>query len=130
MPGVAAFRRRHLLRRAFGHDHAAVDLRSPSADAAFWAEVDDPVGGLVMSRLCSITTTLLPCSTRRWKILPPEAAGLPFSAGALDGLQQRLLALRAALAAVARDFRDASFRTTTFNVGGEVRERDCLSFGF
>jgi len=55
------------------------------------------------------------------KLLPPP--------GALDGLQQRLLALRAALAAVARDFRDPAFLTTTFDVGG-VRERDCLSFGF
>ena len=39
MAGVAAFHRHHLFGRAFGHDHAALD-------AAFGAEVDDPVGGL------------------------------------------------------------------------------------
>ena len=39
MPGVAGLHRRHLLRRSFGHNH-------PALDAAFGAEVDDPVGGL------------------------------------------------------------------------------------
>ena len=39
MPRITLLHRRHLLRRAFGHDHSALD-------ATFGAEVDDPVGGL------------------------------------------------------------------------------------
>jgi len=39
MPRITLLRRRHLLWRAFGHDHSALD-------ATFGAEVDDPVGGL------------------------------------------------------------------------------------
>jgi len=123
MAGVALLHRRHLFGRAFRHHHAALD-------AAFGAEVDDPVGGLddVEIMLDHDHVALLDKPVEH----PAAEAGpgLPFSSGTLDGLQQRLLALRAALAAVARDFRDASFLTTTFDVGGEVRERDSLSLGF
>src|SRR3546814_12721484 len=49
---------RDLFRCVFGHDFAAFD-------AAFWAYIDNPVGGFDDVRLCSITATLLPWSPGR-----------------------------------------------------------------
>ena len=47
-----------ILRCALGHD-------TPAGVAAFGAEIDDPVGIGDTSRLCSMTTTVLPASTSR-----------------------------------------------------------------
>src|SRR5688572_21001621 len=64
--GVRALRGRHRLRGALDDELAAL---LPTLGA----EVDDAVGGLITSRLCSITTTVFPWSTsllsissRRW----------------------------------------------------------------